>query len=286
MNRKTCRLSHARHPRLLDLQLSTIAVKDMSSQMAASLSAACRVSHVDSRLQFTARPLAIEHGLVPARNYAEVERLTIDDWNMIKECITQDIEPARRIRRYISFASAPAASRRAKYQAKCGASTSTSGGTILSGFVISEWDMDKGTLHWVCLAPWGRTREVADMLSAICEHSVSQVRCDRELEDQARHQAGQAPIPQLRCVWLLSPFDHATGAAIRLGASRGFQTLHEARTDPGFVAWEESLFPLGGFPPEREAYVPKQCRPGVPASSLHHSPGCSAMLTCFSAETT
>jgi hypothetical protein len=269
MNRKTCRLSHARHPRLHDLELSTIAIKDMPAQMAESLSAACRVSHIDSRLQFTARPLAIEHGLVPARNYAEVERLTIDDWNMVKSLITDDIEPTHSIRRYVSFASAPAASRRAKYQAKSGASTSTAATTILSGFVISEWDMEKGTLHWACLSPWGRTGEVADMLSAICEHSVAQVNKDLIQENLTRHQTGQLLLPQLRCVWVMSPFDSGTGAAVRLATSRGFETLTEARAEPGFVRWEAGMSARGGcFPPERDCHVPAQCESHPPTRLL------------------
>ena len=270
LNRKTCRLSHARHPRLQDLQLSTIAIRDMSTQTAASLSAACRVSHIDSRLQFTARPLAIEHGLVPARNYTQVERLAIDGWNMVKDFTTSDIEASRRIRRYVSCASAPAASRRAKYQAKTGASTSMEATTILSGFVMTEWDMDKGTLHWVCSAPWGRTGEVWDMVSVICEHSVAQVRLDRNLENQARLQVGQPLLPQLRCVWAMSPFDFATGAAVRISMSRGFEPLQEAREDPAFAAWEASMAPRGGcFPPEREASVPAQCEPGLPLIPAH-----------------
>ncbi len=241
----------------------------MSAQMATSLSAACRVSHIDSQLQFIARPLAIERGLVPGRNYTEVERLTVDNWNMTRDIITDDIEASHGIRRYVSFASAPAASRRAKYQAKSGASTSSAAATILSGCVMSEWDMHKGTLHWACLAPWGRTGEVADMLSAICEHSVTQVRLDRNIENQARFRAGLPLLPQLRCVWVLSPFDMATGAAVRLGTSRGFETLQEARENSAFAAWEESMRPFGGcFPPERECYVPTQCELDLPLLCL------------------
>ena len=166
-----CRLSHARHPRFQDLELAAADLQRMSPHNTASLLNACRPVFVDARLQFTARPLCIEHGLVPGRNYAEVERLTIDEWTMLRLSVINDRPQPHNIRRYVSLASTPAASRRAKYQTRSGTSvgpftagittateTATAARTstapsVLYGFVVTDWDMDRGTIYWTCLAP-------------------------------------------------------------------------------------------------------------------------------------
>jgi hypothetical protein len=111
------------------------------------------------------------------------------------------------------------------------------------------------------MAPWGRTGEVADMLSAVCVESVARVRQKLRIENQARQLAGLASLPALRCIWALSAFDFAAPAAARLWSSRGFEVLDRARLDPAFAAWERSLAHLGGcFPPERECCVPAECK--------------------------
>ncbi len=124
--------------------------------------------------------------------------------------------------------------------------------------------MDRGTIYWACMAPWGRTGEVADILSAVCEESVARVRQELRIENQGRQLAGLAPLPPLRCIWALSAFDFAAPAAARLWSSRGFDILDRARLDPTFAAWERSLAHLGGcFPPERECFVPTECKSTV-----------------------
>jgi hypothetical protein len=164
-HRKTCRLSHTRHPRFQDLELATADLQCMSPHNASLLLNACQPGFIDARLQFTARPLCIEYGLVRGRNFAEIERLAIDDWSMVRLWITNDRPQPQNVRRYVSFASAPAASRRAKYQARSGTSVGppTAGTTtatetateartstapsVLYGFVVTEWDMDRGTIY-------------------------------------------------------------------------------------------------------------------------------------------
>lgn len=232
--------------------------------MLTSLINACRLARIDSRLQFTARPTCLEHGVAPCINFGQAERLAIDDWNMIQPLLSSHDEAASRVRRYISFSSAPASSRRAKYQAKTGTGDSTASGgsgSILGGFVVSEWDMDKGTLNWASVTPWGRTGAVSDGLSALCRHAVAKVRHDVALENSMRLAHGASLLPPLQCIWGLFPFDLACAPAQRLAAARGFETLAEARLDPGFVNWERSVAHLGGlFPPERDSHVPRGCK--------------------------
>lgn len=242
---------------------------------------ACQPVFLDTRLQFTARPLCIERGLIPGRNYVEIELLAIDDWNTVRLSITDDQPGSQNVRHYVSFALAPAVSRQAKYKARSGKSansvatailtttateTATRAGTstapsVLYGFVITELDMDRGTIYWACVTPWGRTGEVANMLSAVCKESVARVCQELRIENRERQLSGLTSLPPLWCIWALSAFDFATPAAARLWSSRGFDVLDRARLDPDFAAWERSLAHLGGcFPPERECVLSTACK--------------------------
>ncbi len=259
--RKTCRLSHARNPRMNELQWSIHRVSEIPPELFSYIFAGCKAQYFQGRLQTTARPEALEYGVALAKTFAQAEQLTIDSWNLVSRCLLDDIEPSRAIRRYVTYQNAIPSSRRGKSKAKT--QTGSEDNPIITGFILGEWDQENGTVHYVAVFPWAVTGDAFDATTRMGELTVATIRAHRERENAVLAGRGLAALPQLKCAWLLSPFSKDSKAFVSL-RTRGYVSVGEARQDPAWLEWERATnaaAPEGGgvFPPEREVHIPRPC---------------------------
>jgi len=196
-----------------------------------------------------------EYGVALSRTFAQAEQLTIDSWNLLTLLLTDDVERSRGLRRYVSFHAAIPSSRRGKSKAKT--MTGNEANPIITGFLFAEWDLRTGAVHFSAAFPWALTGDSFDAMTRTGEEVVAQIRADLGAENAARTAAGQACLPELKCVWLLSPFSKDSKAFVSL-RTRGYVSVDELRQGADWLGWEDSLVQVGGvFPPQRECHIPE-----------------------------
>ncbi|KAK4054918.1 hypothetical protein OIV83_000842 [Microbotryomycetes sp. JL201] len=118
----------------------------------------------------------------------------------------------------------------------------------VAGFVISEWDMDHGSVFLSVVVPWAMG-EVYDATTILIQEMFQHIIGDRNRMSRERQQIGLAPLPEVDETWTMMFFKRDSRMIQHLTKKRGFMFLED------YV----KIYPetdVSRFPPIRPIYLP------------------------------
>ncbi|GAA5893950.1 hypothetical protein JCM6882_003136 [Rhodosporidiobolus microsporus] len=252
--RRTCTLSHARNPPLDDIEYDVLRATEIDPSKLDSLENRCRLIYFNTRLRTQARPEMLERADGLATTYAQCEKLTVDGWSLLKPMLSEDVEPARNLRRYVGIQTSTPHRRRSK--PKPGAPPrpepveEEAAEKEISGFILLEHDFEKGAIFIAVTMPWAIAGDAFDATTVLMDDVIKRVRADVHELNAAREREGFEPYPEPWCVWGITPFK-ADSRMTQSLSRRGLEFLED------YVATNPKT-DLTCFPPHREIHIPNE----------------------------
>ncbi|GAA5842454.1 hypothetical protein JCM11251_007319 [Rhodosporidiobolus azoricus] len=252
--RRTCTLSHARNPPLDDIEYDVLRVTEIDLAKLDSLENRCRLIYFNTRLRTQARPEMLERADGLATTYAQCEKLTVDGWSLLKPMLSEDVEPARNLRRYVAVQTSTPHRRRSK--PKPGAAPKPEpveeepAEKEVSGFILLEHDFEKGAIFIAVTMPWAIAGDAFDATTVLMDECFKRIRSDVHELNAAREREGFEPYPEPWCVWGITPFK-ADSRMTQSLSRRGLDFLED------YVATRPQI-DMTCFPPHREIHIPNE----------------------------
>ncbi|ORY73869.1 hypothetical protein BCR35DRAFT_306984 [Leucosporidium creatinivorum] len=246
--RRTCILSHARNPTLAELSYEVLNITEIPLESLDGLEARCRQLFFNTRLGTMGRPEFLDKGDGLARTFEEVEKTTIDSWNLASPHFRENIEATRGIRRYVALMFSVPHSRRSK-QFKAEESRRDED-KVVTGFFLFELDLAHGAAFFGIIAPWSTTGAAFDANSMLGEHSAARMVQDIAVLNDERVQQQLPLYPRLTYHWMIAPF-RAESRMVQSIERRGYTSLS------AFLE-EHPEAPVEAFPPHRSIFIPRQ----------------------------
>ncbi|POY71995.1 hypothetical protein BMF94_5004 [Rhodotorula taiwanensis] len=232
--RKTCQLSHARNPALGEVSIDVLPIESIPPDELAVLEAQTRSLYFNTRLAVIARPEYLISGDGLARTFDEVERVTVDHWNIFSNLLQEEVPPDRNIRRYLTMMYSTPRKRHSRKTVKKPRGSFEPLERVPFGFAISEADYRDSTLCFCVVMPWPINGQAFDAVSMMGELTTQRAKLDLRALNQQRVLANP-PLPRmppLRYNYTLSPFRVGSHGNATL-SRRGFEPLEDlARRDP------------------------------------------------------
>ncbi|BGP41941.1 hypothetical protein JCM10449v2_005938 [Rhodotorula kratochvilovae] len=252
--RRTCTLSHARNPPLNDIDYDVLRVTEIDPRKLEALEARCRLVYFNTRLRTQARPEMLERGDGLATTYAQCEKLVVDGWSLLSPLMSVDVEASRGIRRYVAVQTSTPHRRRAK--PKPGAAPRPEPELEdplekeVSGFLLVEHDLKNGATFVAVTMPWAISGDAFDATTILIDETIKRIRTDLQHDNAVRREHGEAPYPELWCLWGVTPFK-ADSRMTQSLSRRSFIFLEEYMRDKPDTD-------LSIFPPTREIHIPNE----------------------------
>lgn len=108
-----------------------------------------------------ARPEMLERGDGLATTFAQVEKLIVDGWTLLRPLLTVDVEATRGLRRYVALQTSTPHKRRAKPKPGAIPKPEPVVPKLLdpverevSGFLLLEHQLETGAVHVAVTMPW------------------------------------------------------------------------------------------------------------------------------------
>ncbi|KWU42842.1 hypothetical protein RHOSPDRAFT_35569 [Rhodotorula sp. JG-1b] len=258
-NRRTCTLSHARNPPLSDIDYDVLRITEIDPAKIAQLDERLRKIYYNVRMRMQARPEMLERGDGLATTFAQVEKLIVDGWTLLRPLLTVDVEPTRGLRRYVALQTSTPHKRRAK--PKAGAIPKPEPVTPqidpvereISGFLLLEHELATGAVHVAVTMPWAISGDAFDATTILLDETLKRLRVDLLHDNLLRAERSgglEPPLPDPTYLWGITPFKGDSRMTQSL-TRRGFHFIEDRlREDPNFD--------LSIFPPQRTIHVPNE----------------------------
>lgn len=135
-------------------------ITEIDPSKLASLDDQLRKIYYNVRMRMQARPEMLERGDGLATTFAQVEKLIIDGWTLLRPLLFDDVEASRGLRRYVALQTSTPHKRRAK--PKPGALPKPEPVVPkvdpverqVSGFLLLEHELATGAIHVAVTMPW------------------------------------------------------------------------------------------------------------------------------------
>lgn len=142
------------------LHSDVLRITEIDPAKIAQLDERLRKIYYNVRMRMQARPEMLERGDGLATTFAQVEKLIVDGWTLLRPLLTVDVEPTRGLRRYVALQTSTPHKRRAK--PKAGAIPKSEPVTPqidpvereISGFLLLEHELATGAVHVAVTMPW------------------------------------------------------------------------------------------------------------------------------------
>lgn len=242
--RRTCRLNHRRNPDMADRVYTVTKVLDIPENEIDNLETQCRKMYFDTRFSGLARPEMLERGDGLVTRFAEVEKTTIDGWNLLSPMLRKENQTSPTMVRYISMQTPKTA------KGKPNAGDPNNQQMAPLGFILAEHDLVYGAIFFCFISPWAILGKAADANAINGQTIVARCRADLIVTNKQRELEGLSPCPPLSCVWVMGPFkvdSKFTSSFER----KGFRSLAVVKNE-----WKD--VPVEAFPPIREIFIPNQ----------------------------
>ncbi|GAA5977894.1 hypothetical protein JCM10908_005135 [Rhodotorula pacifica] len=255
-NRRTCTLSHARNPPLSDIDYDVLRITEIDPTKLASLDERLRKIYYNVRMRMQARPEMLERGDGLATTFAQVEKLIVDGWTLLRPLLTVDVEATRGLRRYVALQTSTPHKRRAK--PKPGAIPRPEPvipkidpvEREVSGFLLLEHQLATGAVHVAVTMPWAISGDAFDATTILLDETLKRLRIDLLRDNMIRADRHEPPLPDPTYLWGITPFKSDSRMTQSL-TRRGFQFIEERlRDDPNLD--------MSIFPPHRTVHVPNE----------------------------
>lgn len=213
-----------------------------------------------------ATPEMLESGLARVSTFDDVKTMYLKGWKQIEPLIQQDVEGTLAKRRYVGLRWTKPHPRKGPKRIallnNCELAPTTvrphapllEPGKELSGFVLSEWDMQKGTFFVSVAMPW-QSGDALESTAALAHKSFVEAKIDRELliDELVNHGTSRREAniryPPIRHLWTMLFFHREARLVQFLEKRRKFMPLEEYLS-------EYSDAHRDMFPPTRDCYVP------------------------------
>ncbi|KAM0793262.1 hypothetical protein ACM66B_000724 [Microbotryomycetes sp. NB124-2] len=257
-NRKTCSLSHARLGALSDMIYDVHFVGDIPPVELESVSSVCGKIFANTMFASLCIPEVLEQQHSIAKTYDEVAMMAMRGWQGLSPLLRHDTQRASNIRRYLAIRSCAPNPRKAKDSAP--PPPVPPGAVVLrenkevAGFVISEWDMDHGSVFLSVVVPWAMG-EVYDATTILIQRMFRHISEDRDRMSRERQQNGLPPLAEVNETWTMMFFKRDSRMIQHLTKKRGFMFLEDY-----VKAYPET--DVLRFPPTRPIYLPVERQQG------------------------
>ncbi|KAI8456970.1 hypothetical protein BY996DRAFT_4578957 [Phakopsora pachyrhizi] len=271
--RRTCVLSHQRQGASTETKTVVWRISDIIEK--AELETL--VTQIKELLKYSlyaalATPEMLESGLARVSNFEGIKAMYTNGWEQVEPLIREDVEIKLGRRRYLGLKWTKPHPRKGSKRLSPGATNDSQKlksqsnmllepGKDLSGFVLSEWDMKKGTLFVSVAMPW-QSGDALESTANLAHQSILQARADRE--KMIRSLATERNVEIAEVVKQYPPIEHLWTILFFSREARLVQFLEKRRK---FLPLEDYLnqYPdahRSMFPPERDCYVPAQDQMG------------------------
>ncbi|EGU10947.1 putative Microtubule-associated protein [Rhodotorula toruloides ATCC 204091] len=243
----------------------------------------CRDLYFGQLLGTLAVPDMLESVAPIARSFHEVEKLAVDSWTHFEPFITDDVETATGVRRYVALRWARPISRKKRSKKKAAAAAAAADGEgtrsspedaksglpgspseddhddepqliregkVLTGFILAEQELERGILHVVTTLPTG-AGEAYDASTRLLQTLVARVHEDTHMLNEQRASMQLAPYPTVTVAWTMHMTKRDSRIMSRLETRRGFIPLEDF-----LVKYPETN--KANFPPIRKTYLPPE----------------------------
>ncbi|KAK4058020.1 hypothetical protein OIO90_000759 [Microbotryomycetes sp. JL221] len=256
-DRKTCRLSHSRLGALSDMIYDIHFVGDIPKQEIDDISAVCGRIFANTMFGSICIPEVLEQQHSIAKSYEEVAVMAMRGWQGLEPLIRHNPEPSLNRRRYLAIrlcAPNPRKAVSAHAELPQPSGVVLRAGKEVAGFVISEWDMDLGSVFLAVVVPWAMG-EVYDATTILIQKMFQHIDEDRDRLSQERVDNGLPPLPFVDQTWTMMFFKRDSRMIQHLSKKRGFMYLEDYM----------KLYPdtnRDQFPPTRRIYLPVERQQG------------------------
>ncbi|BGP58265.1 hypothetical protein JCM8202v2_005926 [Rhodotorula sphaerocarpa] len=270
--RKTCQLAHSRIGTVSEMDYDVWRIDDLRPEDATQLTAECRELFVTYTLGTLAVPDMIESESPLCRSFDEAEKLTVDAWSWFRPMFRPS-DPKDNVQRYLALRWVRPMSRKKRGKLKGKAhrddlesspeerratlapDASDPGsprreGKSLTGFILGEYERDKGILHVALTIPTG-AGEAYDATTRLMQTLLAKIAADVVVSNSERARAGLPPQPLLHTVWTMHIMKRDSRIMSRLETRRGFVPLEDFLLKFPEVGIEN-------FPPHRPTYLPPE----------------------------
>ncbi|BGP58530.1 hypothetical protein JCM8202v2_006199 [Rhodotorula sphaerocarpa] len=234
-------------------------ITEIDPSKLASLDERLRKIYYNVRMRMQARPEMLERGDGLATTFAQVEKLIVDGWTLLRPLLSDDVEATRGLRRYVALQTSTPHRRRAKPKPGSAPKLEPAPARVdpvekeVSGFLLLEHELATGAVHVAVTMPWAISGDAFDATTILLDETLKRIRHDLAYENMLRAERSAGfvpPLPDPTYLWGITPFK---------GDSRMTQSL----TRRGFHFIEDRLqedpdFDLSIFPPHRTVHVPNE----------------------------
>ncbi|PLW36703.1 hypothetical protein PCASD_08709 [Puccinia coronata f. sp. avenae] len=270
--RRTCILSHQRQGASTDVITTVWRVKHLTEKPEIdTLVGQLRELVKHSLYAALATPETLESGLARVTTFDEIKTMYANGWKQIQPLIYEDVEASTGRRRYVGLRWTKPHPRKGPKRGglNTGDQISTpvresemvlEPGKELSGFVLSEWDMHKGTFFIEVAMPW-QSGDALESTAGLSHKSFVEAKADRErlVNDLVRRgtniREANLRYPPIRHLWTILFFHRETRLVQFLEKRRKFIPLQEY-----LLHYPDAKRDM--FPPERDCYIPRDEQQG------------------------
>ncbi|GEM11040.1 microtubule-associated protein [Rhodotorula toruloides] len=281
IGRRTCQLSHSRIGTVNEMDYDVWTVSSIPAERVTEVVDICRDLYFGHLLGTLAVPDMLESVAPIARSFHEVEKLAVDSWTHFEPFITDDVEQATGVRRYVALRWARPISRKKRSKKKAAAAVAAADegarsspedaksglpgspseedddeqqlireGKVLTGFILAEQELERGILHVVTTLPTG-AGEAYDASTRLLQTLVARVHEDTHMLNRRRASIQLAPYPAVTVAWTMHMTKRDSRIMSRLETRRGFIPLEDF-----LVKYPDTN--KANFPPIRETYLPPE----------------------------
>ncbi|GAA5979249.1 hypothetical protein JCM5350_006941 [Sporobolomyces pararoseus] len=253
--KKTCSLRHQRLGAFPEMEYQVWKNTDIPRDELEEVSEKCGEMFTNQMLGAIAIPEVLERNGAIWTSYEEAKTHAYIGWKGMDPMIRYDIEPSQGIRRYLALRLCAPNLRKTTRKADLPPQREVprtgqifKGDKEIVGYIIAEWDMQRGVLFLALVIPWDATGEAYDATTLLLQALCARVQRDQREENHHRSLRGQPLLPKVERVFTMLFFKTGSRMITQLTKKRGFAPIDE------YLQANPSADPLA-FPPHRPIYL-------------------------------
>ncbi|KAA1072494.1 hypothetical protein PGT21_001940 [Puccinia graminis f. sp. tritici] len=265
--RRTCILSHQRQGASTEVITTVWKVRQLTEKPELdTLVGQLRELVKHSLYAALATPEILESGLARVSKFDDIKTMYANGWKQIQPLIHEDVETSTGKRRYVGLRWTKPHPRKGPKRGANNTCDQVSPsvregelllepGKELSGFVLSEWDMHRGTFFVSVAMPW-QSGDALESTAGLAHKSLIEAKADREqlVDDLVNRgmnrREANLRYPPIRHLWTILFFHRETRLVQFLEKRRKFMPLEDYLSQ--YPDAQRDM-----FPPERDCYVPR-----------------------------
>ncbi|GAA5905204.1 uncharacterized protein JCM6883_006319 [Sporobolomyces salmoneus] len=260
--KKTCSLRHQRLGAFPEMEYQVWKNTDLPREELDEVSEKCGELFANQMLGAIAIPEVLERNGAIWTSFAEAQSHAYSGWKGMDPMIRYDIEASQGIRRYLALRLCAPNLRKTMRKAELPVPSTTprtgqifKGEKEIVGYIIGEWDMNRGVLFLALVIPWDATGEAYDATTLLLQALCTRVQQDQRKENELRSARGDPLLPKLERVFTMIFFKTGSRMITQLTKKRGFAPIED------YLAANPKADPLA-FPPHRPIYLPLERQRG------------------------